>query len=165
MSDVLREAFRHNSWANHRLLEFCRGLSAEQLNASSPGAYGNVLSTLRHILGAEAMYRSMLSGSSPSWDWRQEEPPTLPQMEGWAADMTAFWEELVAGPIDAERMLGLELPNGRRLEGRAAVVLTQALHHGNVHREQVCTVLTTLGIEPPDLSGWHYGREAGAAGR
>lgn len=159
MNEVLREAFRHNSWANRTLLAFCRGLSQEQLGARTEGTYGDIQSTLRHIIGAEAMYRSMLSGSPPAWDWRREERPSLAVLEGWAADMASYWEELLAGEIDAGRRLSVELPGGRRLEGVTSVVLTQALHHGNVHREQVCTVLTTLGVQPPDLSGWRYGRE------
>jgi hypothetical protein len=40
-------------------------------------------------------------------------------------------------------------------------VLVQAIHHGNVHREQVSHVLTALGLEPPDTSGWRFGRESG----
>src|SRR3990170_2777681 len=161
MSEVLREAFRHNSWANHRLLEFCRGLSAEQLNASSPGAYGNVLSTLRHILGAEAMYRSLLSGSFPDWDWRAEEPPKVAEMERWSADMAVFWEHLLTQPLDPQRALVWKLRDGTERNTRAGIVLSQAIHHGTAHREQICTILTTMGIEPPDLSVWAYGAQNG----
>jgi uncharacterized damage-inducible protein DinB len=35
--------------------------------------------------------------------------------------------------------------------------LAQALHHGTDHRSQVCTALTTLGIEPPAIDLWDYG--------
>ena len=41
-------------------------------------------------------------------------------------------------------------------------IVAQTIHHGNVHREQVSHVLTTLGIEAPDLSLYSYEREAGA---
>jgi uncharacterized damage-inducible protein DinB len=30
-------------------------------------------------------------------------------------------------------------------------------NHGTEHRSQVATILTTLGIEPPELSGWEWG--------
>ena len=35
--------------------------------------------------------------------------------------------------------------------------LAQALHHGTDHRSQICTGLTSLGIEPPDIDVWAFG--------
>jgi hypothetical protein len=34
--------------------------------------------------------------------------------------------------------------------------LLQAIHHGNDHRTHICTVLSVLGLEPPDIDGWSY---------
>jgi hypothetical protein len=31
------------------------------------------------------------------------------------------------------------------------VLVVQALHHGNAHREQISSILTGFGIEPPDI--------------
>jgi hypothetical protein len=45
---------------------------------------------------------------------------------------------------------------------RAGTLLAQALHHANVHREQVSSIVTSLGIEPPDLDVWTYGTVTGA---
>jgi uncharacterized damage-inducible protein DinB len=35
------------------------------------------------------------------------------------------------------------------------------LHHGTDHRSQLCTALTTLGVEPPNIDVWAYGEEIG----
>ncbi len=32
---------------------------------------------------------------------------------------------------------------------------------GTDHRSQVCTALTSLGVEPPDIDVWAYARESG----
>ena len=37
----------------------------------------------------------------------------------------------------------------------------QALHHGTDHRSQICTALTRLGVEPPNIDVWVFGKEAG----
>jgi uncharacterized damage-inducible protein DinB len=37
------------------------------------------------------------------------------------------------------------------------VRLAQALHHGTDHRSQICTALTSLGVEPPAIDVWDYG--------
>jgi uncharacterized damage-inducible protein DinB len=35
------------------------------------------------------------------------------------------------------------------------------VHHGTDHRSQICTALTTLGIEPPSIDVWDYGEQDG----
>jgi uncharacterized damage-inducible protein DinB len=37
--------------------------------------------------------------------------------------------------------------------------LAQALHHGTEHRIQICTALTSLGIEPPWIDPFTWWRE------
>jgi uncharacterized damage-inducible protein DinB len=48
-------------------------------------------------------------------------------------------------------------------ERRATVGIrfAQALHHGTDHRSQICTALTSLGVEPPIIDVWEFGRETG----
>ena len=42
-----------------------------------------------------------------------------------------------------------------------SIRLAQALHHGTDHRSQMCTALTTLGVEPPAIDVWDFGAEDG----
>ena len=58
--DVVVELFRHNAMMNQRLLEACRTLSAEQLDATAPGTYGAIGATLVHIANAQAGYAARL---------------------------------------------------------------------------------------------------------
>jgi uncharacterized damage-inducible protein DinB len=32
----------------------------------------------------------------------------------------------------------------------------QAIHHATDHRSQIATILSQIGLEPPDLSVWAY---------
>ncbi|WP_336245617.1 hypothetical protein [Nonomuraea sp. SYSU D8015] len=66
---------------------------------------------------------------------------------------------MLAKPIDVERVIVVD--SGLR-EVRAGIFVAQALNHANHHREQVCAILTGLGIQPPDLQAWDY---AWATGR
>ena len=34
--------------------------------------------------------------------------------------------------------------------------LLQAVNHGTEHRSQVATIMTQLGVEPPEMDGWTY---------
>jgi uncharacterized damage-inducible protein DinB len=39
--------------------------------------------------------------------------------------------------------------------------LAQALHHGTDHRSQICTALSTLGVEPPAIDVWDFCEQDG----
>jgi uncharacterized damage-inducible protein DinB len=44
---------------------------------------------------------------------------------------------------------------------RVGIFLAQAINHANHHREQVCAILTGLGIQPPDIQAWAYAWSTG----
>jgi uncharacterized damage-inducible protein DinB len=60
--------------------------------------------------------------------------------------------------VDSERIL---LVDDDTYEVRLGVILAQALYHGNAHRQQICTILTALGMEAPDLQVWAYAEASG----
>jgi uncharacterized damage-inducible protein DinB len=155
--DGLRYALLHNSWATRRLIEVCRSLTPEQLAATTPGAADTVLRTVAHVTEAEGRrFRTLLTGTPADWSWNRDETPSLDTLAAWAEDNERFWIELLGSPVDAERVVKVDWA-GSVYDVTAGVVLAQAIHHGNAHREQVCTILTVLGLEAPDLSGWGYG--------
>ncbi len=54
----------------------------------------------------------------------------------------------------------LELPDGYGAE--PWVLLVQVIDHAAEHREQIKSMISALGITPPDTSGWDFGEAAGA---
>jgi uncharacterized damage-inducible protein DinB len=83
----------------------------------------------------------------------------LTHLEERVSETERMWEQFLAEPIDAERVLILD---EGAYEVHAGVLIAQALHHGTAHREQICAILTSFGIEPPDVQAWAY---ADATGR
>jgi uncharacterized damage-inducible protein DinB len=162
MNDGLLDAFRHNAWATRQLLDVCRDLTPEQLRATTTGVYGSPIDTFWHIVGAEAGYCYRLSGQRPDWDWRSDDPPgSLDVIAARAEEMAGRWEAFLAEPFDAERLLRYTWEDETPMDVPAGIVLAQALHHGNEHRTQIGTVLTGLGIEPPEHGVWEFGAETG----
>jgi uncharacterized damage-inducible protein DinB len=51
--------------------------------------------------------------------------------------------------------------SGYETHAPLGIRLAQALHHGTDHRSQVCTALTTLGIEPPAIDVWDFAARDG----
>jgi uncharacterized damage-inducible protein DinB len=83
----------------------------------------------------------------------------LDELPARAEEAGQLWERLLSEPVDAERVFVVD---DGALEVRAGVIVAQALHHGNAHREQICAILTSQGLEPPDIQSWGY---AWATGR
>jgi uncharacterized damage-inducible protein DinB len=116
---------------------------------------------LKHLVTSEGYYTSLFTGALPDWDASDYDDATLRQIEAWAGDVGSIWEQVLSRPISGDDPLQRPLPDGSMREVRAGVMLAQALHHSNVHREQISAILTDLGLTPPDISGWANGRETG----
>jgi uncharacterized damage-inducible protein DinB len=73
----------------------------------------------------------------------------------------AAWSQILRDEEPDTIIREVDPDDGYRRDGPVAIQLAQALHHGSEHRTQVCTALTTLGIEPPSLLVWDFGIETG----
>lgn len=159
MPTTLQDAFGHHVWATLRLIDVCADLDPGALRAEAPGTFGPIIDTLRHLVGADSSYLSVLSGG--------EYPPVDDSAMG-IADLRETmhrngeaWQAVIAGGVDPEAVLVRHRPDGSQGHAPASIRLAQALHHGTDHRSQVCTVLTTLGIEPPAIDVWDYAEAGG----
>jgi hypothetical protein len=102
-----------------------------------------------------------LTQAWPNHPWRDYEEVDLDTLLERAAILGSTLTEFVGGDWDPERWGEGRGDDGAIFAIRAGVFLAQALHHGNEHRAHVCTILGTLGIEPPDVSVWGYAQGAG----
>jgi uncharacterized damage-inducible protein DinB len=153
-TDTLTTLFRHNRWANVRILERCAGLTAEQLDATIVGAYGSIRDTLQHIVTAERSYFSRISTGQPYR--RPEDAPPLT-----LAEMTELVRTSGSGLIEwAPKVQANDTVQvnweGAPRDVPKTILLTQAINHATEHRAQIMAVLTQLGIQPPDLDSWSY---------
>jgi uncharacterized damage-inducible protein DinB len=73
-----------------------------------------------------------------------------------------FWMELARSDFDPDRTIDVPKPTqGDPFEVKAGMLVAQTLNHGNEHRAQIFTILTTIGVEPPELDGWSWGYATG----
>jgi uncharacterized damage-inducible protein DinB len=151
---LLRDAFGHHVWATGRLLETCRALDADRLATSVPGTYGTILDTLRHLVGADASYLSVLTGGRTGRI--DEDTMDVDDLIAVMARNGEAWAALLDGDLDPDLVLVRRRDDGSETRAPAGIRLAQALHHGTDHRSQVCTALTVLGIEPPAIDVWDY---------
>ena len=71
---------------------------------------------------------------------------------------------LVVAPVDIHHAISCYLMSHGihcHVETSMSSLLVQAINHATEHRTQISAIITQLGIEPPDLSGWVYMEETG----
>jgi uncharacterized damage-inducible protein DinB len=161
MGHGLHDLAGHNAWATTQVLAFCRSLDGPTLNATAPGTYGTIIETLRHLIDSEAHYLFRLTGAWPAYPYREGEAVGLDVLAVRAAVLAATWARFLAGDVDSERLGEARGDRGDGFAVRAGVFITQAIHHANEHRAQICTILGALGHEPPDVSAWGYALATG----
>ncbi len=151
---LLADAFAHHVWATNRLIDTCLALDPEQLASGVPGTYGTILETMRHLVGADASYLSVLAdGGAPEID---EEQLDLAGLREVMDRHGPAWEAVLAQDLDPGVVVIRHREDGSESHAPLTIRLAQALHHGSDHRSQICTALTALGIEPPEIDAWDF---------
>ncbi len=156
---LLADAFAHHLWATLRLIDACLGLTGEQVGTGVPGTYGSILETMRHLVGADSSYLFALTGGRiPVID---EDRMDLPELRTAMEGNGASWASLVAQGLDPDSVVVRHRGDGSESHAPMGIRLAQALHHGTDHRSQICTALTTLGVEPPAIDVWGFAAQDG----
>jgi uncharacterized damage-inducible protein DinB len=156
---LLVDAFAHHVWASTRLLDACMELSPEQLETSVPGTYGSILDTARHLVGSDAWYLFRITGDRSHVI--DEDHMSVAELRSAMEGHGSKWSGILASDPDPDAVLEGRNDDGSVTHAATGVRIAQVLHHGTDHRSQICTALTTLGIEPPGIDVWAYGEHTG----
>jgi uncharacterized damage-inducible protein DinB len=156
MNAILANLMRHNLWANERMFEACLPLSDEQVATELAGTYGRLDETLLHLAGAEGGYLHRLTGWTPPEGYGLGEGVAYPGVPLLLERMRMTGGALidVARELPADRVL----PNEDAPDSPypAWMILLQAAYHATEHRQQIATLLTHLGVEPPEPDLWAF---------
>jgi uncharacterized damage-inducible protein DinB len=161
MSDTLLDvAFTHHAWATLRVIDACSDLSAEELGTNVPGTRGPILETVRHLVESDAFDLFILAGDRPhDVDAGRI---SLSELRALSERTGAGWTALLAGPLDPDAVVReVDENDGFQRWAPVGFRLAGTLDHGTDHRSQICTALTTLGVEPPKIDVMNYGLDAG----
>ena len=151
--NILGKLFEHNNWANLQIIQACSALSDEQLDAQPRSAtMGSIRRTLLHLVASQQGYLSLLAVPVEA---RRDVAPAYAELQK-AASVSG--EELLALARDGSGQFPkTQLQTMDRYFVEPWVVMVQAINHATEHREQIKSMLTSLGATPPDLDGWAYG--------
>ena len=156
IENILVKLFEHNNWTNLRIIEACSALTDEQLDAEPRSAtMGTIRATLTHLAGGQAGYLSLLTLPVEA---RVRVSPTFDELR---ESVSKSGEGLLA-LARGEKSLNTRLQTKDDYFVEPWVVMVQVINHATEHREQICSMLTALGITPPDMDGWSYGEATNA---
>jgi len=158
VENFLGKLFEHNNWANLQIIQACSALIDEQLDAEPQSATkGSIRLTLLHLVASQQGYLRIL---------------TLPLEARLDASTVAFAELQESASKSGEGLLALargeQKPLKPQLQTRDGyfvepwVLMVQVINHTTEHREQISSMLSSLGVTPPDLDGWSYGEATNA---
>ena len=156
---MLADAFDHHVWATLQLIDACLPLSDEQLATAVPGTFGSILDTMRHIVGADASYLNLLSDGAVAEI--EEDGFSLAELRTVMEADGPAWSSVLARDLDPDTIVTRHRDDRTDSLAPLGIRLAQVIHHGTDHRSQVCTALTSLGIEPPEIDAWSLAASQG----
>jgi uncharacterized damage-inducible protein DinB len=160
MNRPLAEMFRYDKWATLTLLEACRALPDEQLDAQPAAVSGSVRELLIHIVGGSETQALRTKGRQHEGELTRRS--TWPGFEKLIALAIQACDELIriAESLDVDD--DVDLPYlGKVYRFPKSFFLAHALEHGVEHRTEIKVALGSLGMWTPDLDGWAYSAAAG----
>jgi uncharacterized damage-inducible protein DinB len=151
--NFLVKLFEHNNWANQQIIQACTDLNDEQLDAEPNSAtIGSIRRTLVHLVSAQQGYLSLLTLPVAA---RKRVPLPFAELE---ESTRRSGEGLLAlARNESGQQLNSQLQTTDGYQVDPWVVMVQVINHATEHREQINSMLSALGITPPDLDGWSYG--------
>jgi uncharacterized damage-inducible protein DinB len=159
MNDDFAALYAYNRWADRRVLEACRKLTAEQYTAEPVPEWSSVRSSIVHIAVVTEGWLRGLADDPDESVATEVDLPTIDHAEA-LLDRAYKTFESVLPTLTPER---LARPRTFRRRGRAATLAPWALlrhvvNHSTYHRGQVASKLKRFGVEAPatDLVFWAF---------
>jgi uncharacterized damage-inducible protein DinB len=151
MQDDVAALFEYDRWANRKVLDACRKLTAEQYRVEPASGWSSVLSTISHIALATEFHLHTLAGDPND---RIPTAAALVSVDDAAQLLERAYgrfEELLLTLTPERLSTALTLRAvGRTFTLPRWAILRHIVNHSTYHRGQVASKLKRFGIEPPN---------------
>jgi uncharacterized damage-inducible protein DinB len=150
--------YRYTCWANDRVLEGARQLSAAQLTAPIRPGFHSPLGVLAHIMLAESRWLSRWKGTSLQGPL-VEEFLTLDAVHSAWAPLRAEMIGFLSGLPDTNQVITYRNTKGDEFQNVLWHLISHVINHDTEHRSQVALFLAMQGIDVGELDFVKYVRE------
>ncbi len=151
MQDGIVALFAYDRWANTKLLDACRKLTAEQYLAEPVLEWSSVRSTVYHIAWVTDLHLRTLTGDPDTRIPTEADLATVDDAAQLLERAYCRFEELrpTLTSESLNTLLTLHPPGFTATLPRWAM-LRHIVNHSTYHRGQVASKLKRFGIEPPN---------------
>lgn len=151
MQDDIVALFAYERWANRKVFDACRQLTAEQFVAEPAAGWSSVRSTICHIALATEFNLRTLAGDEDDRLPTEAELVTVDDVAQLLEHAYRRFEELrpTLAPERLNSVLTLRAI-GRTFTLPRWAILRHIVNHSTYHRGQVASKLKRLGIEQPN---------------
>ena len=157
-ASLFDDAMAHHVWATEQLIDACNALTPDELSTPAPGTYGSIIDTFRHLVSTDCWYLTFFGDQPQRIEAGSE--AGLDQLRSAITLNGRDWMELLGRGLDGEAD-NVEHGDGWKFHSPIGLRLAQVVQHGSDHRSQICTALTSFGVEPPGIDLWAYGEATG----
>ena len=156
--NILGKLFEHNNWANLQIVQVCSALSDAQLDSEPQSVTkGSIRKTLLHLVTSQRGYLALLTLPVEA---KPNTPLAFAELQESVIKSGAGLLALVRDEPVKPLKTQLRTTDGYFVE--PWVVMVQVINHATEHREQIKSMLSALGITPPDIDGWTHGEATNA---
>ena len=160
MASFLEMMFAHNNWANLQIIRACAALCNDQLDAEPQSATkGSIRRTLFHLATSQQAYLELLTMPLEEWLTHDQSSP-FAELEAFVSKSGEALLALARGPSTISNQGQIKMPDDHLVE--PWVIMVQIINHATEHREQIKSMLSAIGVTPPDVDGWMFGEAVNA---
>lgn len=146
---------RYNAWANDKIYEMCGQLSLDAYHKDRQAFFGSIHNTLNHILLVDRLWVARLEGDDVKGITSLDQIlyKEFKELSLAREVQDQKFIELVDGMTSKEfsKKLKYQRINGKECEDAKGEMLITLYNHQTHHRGQVHTMLTQIGLSPPDM--------------
>src|SRR4051794_35258789 len=157
MQDDVVALFAYDRWANAKVLDACRKLTAEQYVAEPVPGWSSVRSTIYHIALATEFNLRTLAGDPDDSIPPEADLATVDDVARLLERAYRRFEELrpTLTPVRLNTLVTLR-PAGLTATLPPWAVLRHVVNHSTYHRGQVASKLKRFGIEQPNTDFYFW---------
>ncbi len=149
-SEEVRMLFAYNSWATNRVFESLSGVPEDVYTKDMKAGHSGIHGTLTHLVAAEKLWLSRLTGKPESSMLKAQEVPSLGELKQAWEDVASRTARFVAKLEDATLPSRFEFSGteGKTYSQTYQQALQHLLNHSTYHRGQIAVLMRQAGIKP-----------------